>query len=211
MALQIQSVTLGAFSVNVYVIQDEATGTRALIDTSETRAIVSLLEDNAFVPDKIILTHAHLDHAGALTFLQERFTATTYLPLDEKPMFEALPQQGDWFRAPSLNRPCGRIDTWLRDGDIVEVGATKLRFLSTPGHSPGMGCFYDDTDIFVGDTVFAGSIGRTDLPMCSEAQMQESLRKLFALPHHLRVHPGHGPQTTLAEEFATNPFVEFLR
>lgn len=211
MALKIQSATLGVFGVNVYAVTDLATGTRGLIDTSETRDVITLLEASNFDPQHILLTHAHLDHAGALAWLQERFDATTYLPRDEKIMFEALPQQGDWFGSSSLNRPLGRIDTWLEDGDTVQLGATTLKFLSTPGHSPGMGCFYDDTDIFVGDTVFAGSIGRTDLPLCDEGQMRESLRRLFALPHHLRAHSGHGPSTTLAEEFATNPFLEFLR
>lgn len=211
MALQIQTATLGVFGVNVYAVTDEATGTQALIDTSETRDVVTILEENAITPKHILLTHAHVDHAGALAWLQERFDATTYLPKDEKVLFDALPQQGDWFGAPDLNRPLGRIDVWLADGDTVQIGQTTLKFLATPGHTPGMGCFYDDTDIFVGDTVFAGSIGRTDFPLSSSEQMRESLRKLFALPHHLQVHSGHGPQTTLAEEFESNPFLGFLR
>jgi glyoxylase-like metal-dependent hydrolase (beta-lactamase superfamily II) len=211
MALKIQTATLGAFGVNIYAVTDQATGAQALIDTSETRDVIELLDQNNVVPAQILMTHAHLDHAGALSWLLERFDATTYLPRDEKQMFEALPQQGDWFQAPQLNRPLGRIDTWLVEGDTVTIGETTLKVLSTPGHSPGMVCYYDDTDIFVGDTVFAGGIGRTDLPLCSPKAMRESLKKLFQLPGHLRAHTGHGPPTTLERELKTNPFLGFLR
>jgi glyoxylase-like metal-dependent hydrolase (beta-lactamase superfamily II) len=106
-----------------------------------------------------------------------------------------------------MNRPCGRIDHWLDDGDQIQLGETTLHFISTPGHTPGQGCYYDDHDILVGDTLFAGSVGRTDLPMGDPALMQRSLEKLMQLPGHLRVHSGHGPVTTLAQEKQTNPFL----
>ena len=97
------------------------------------------------------------------------------------------------------------------DGAEIILGETTLRYLSTPGHTPGQGCFYDEADIIVGDTLFAGSVGRTDFPMSTPADMRTSLERLFELPHHLRVHSGHGPVTTLAAELSTNPFVSFLR
>ncbi|HHA19134.1 MAG TPA: MBL fold metallo-hydrolase, partial [Methylophaga sp.] len=159
----------------------------------------------------ILLTHGHLDHAGSLVPLQQAFDVPTYLPRLEQALFETLPKQGDWFGAPHMNRPCGRIDYWLNDGDMIELGQTQLHFISTPGHTPGQGCYYDENDIFVGDTLFSGSVGRTDLPMGDNVLMQQSLAKLIELPGHLRVHSGHGPVTTLAQELATNPFLEFLR
>jgi len=211
--MDIQCMTVGAFSVNTYLVKDETTGQAAIIDTGESSEQVEFLLSLQPQPDirMILLTHGHLDHAGALTRLQQEFDVETYLPRLEKPLFDTLPQQGDWFGAPHMNRPCGRIDRWLDDGDTIQLGETTLHFISTPGHTPGQGCYYDDNDIFVGDTLFAGSVGRTDLPMGNSAVMQQSLTKLMQLPGHLRVHSGHGPITSLTQERESNPFLTFLR
>lgn len=211
--MQIRCFTVGVFQVNTYLITDEATGASAIVDTGEGDGLVRALAALDPAPDiqMILLTHGHLDHAGALGLLQERWDVPTYLPRKERPLFETLPMQGTMFGMPHLDRPCGRIDHWIDDGAVVQLGETTLRFISTPGHTPGMGCFYDDTDIIVGDTVFLGSIGRTDFPMSDPAEMKRSLRRLFELPGHLRVHSGHGPVTTLGHELKTNPFLGFVR
>lgn len=209
--MEIRCFTVGAFSVNTYLLTDEATGQSAILDTGETDELARQLETLAPDVRMILLTHAHLDHAGGLVSLQERFDVPTYLPAAERPLFETLPVQGRMFGMPQLDRPCGRIDHWVDDGDAVELGKTTLRFLATPGHTPGQGCWFDDADIFVGDTVFAGSIGRTDFPMSDPRLAVESLRRLFELPGHLRVHSGHGPVTTLDAELRTNPFLAYLR
>ena len=159
----------------------------------------------------ILLTHGHLDHAGALSFLQQEWDVPTYMPQKEWPLFNPLPMQGSMFGMHHLNRPCGRIDHEVHDGDSVQLGETTLRFLSTPGHTPGQGCWYDENDIIVGDTLFSGSIGRTDFPMSDPQEMVKSLRRLLDLPGHLRVHSGHGPMTTLAHELKTNPFLGYIR
>lgn len=211
--MNIECITVGAFQVNTYLLTDEPTGQSAIVDTGETEELAEYLSSLHPKPDirMILLTHGHLDHAGALQRLQQRFDVPTYLPRLEKSLFETLPQQGDWFGAPQLNRPCGRIDHYIDDGDIIRLGETTLHFISTPGHTPGQGCYYDDADIIVGDTLFAGSVGRTDLPMGNSGLMQQSLEKLMQLPGHLCVHSGHGPVTTLEQERETNPFLTFLR
>ncbi|MCX4189998.1 MBL fold metallo-hydrolase [Methylophaga sp. OBS3] len=211
--MQVQCFTVGAFRVNTYLVTDPSTNQSAIIDTGESDELMRQLIALRPIPDikMILLTHGHLDHAGALTMLQEHFDVPTYLPKLEQPLFATLPKQGDWFGEPAFNRPCGRIDHFLDDGDIVQLGETELKFISTPGHTPGQGCYYDDQDIFVGDTLFAGSIGRYDLPMGDAAVTQESLKKLMTLPGHLRVHSGHGPVTTLSKELETNPYLHFLR
>ena len=109
---------------------------------------------------------------------------------------------------PHLNRPCGRIDHWVDDGFSLQLGETTLRFLSTPGHTPGQGCWYDDHDILVGDTLFAGSIGRTDFPRGDYDTLITSIReKLWPLGDDVTFIPGHGPTSTFGQERQTNPFV----
>lgn len=208
----IKCFTVGAFQVNTYLITDDKTGLSAIIDTGESSELLEHLQNQspAINLSKILLTHGHLDHAGALTRIQASYTAETCLPRLEKPLFETLPVQGDWFGMSEFNRPCGRIDRWLDDGDVIELGEIRLTFISTPGHTPGQGCYYTDKEIFVGDTLFAGSIGRTDLPMGNEQLMFQSLEKLMTLPEHLLVYSGHGPVTTLAQEKQTNPFLQQL-
>ena len=211
--MKVQCFTVGMFQVNTYLVTDEATGQSALIDTGESDELVRRVRALRPAPDirTILLTHAHLDHAGALTLLQEAWDVPTVMPRDEVPLFQTLPMQGTMFGMPHLNRPCGRIDRFVDDGDTVQLGDTTLRFIATPGHTPGQGCWYDDNDIIVGDTLFAGSIGRVDFPMGDGALAKKSLRRLLALPGHLRVHSGHGPVTTLDRELKTNPFLGYLR
>ena len=211
--MEIQCFTVGMFSVNTYLITDPATGASAIIDTGESDELVKRIKALDPAPDiqKILLTHAHIDHAGALKLLQDEWDVPTYMPKKEWPLFETLPMQGTMFGMPHLNRPCGRIDHEVENGDEVELGEMRLRFISTPGHTPGQGCYYDDNDIIVGDTMFAGSIGRTDFPLSDPSLMVDSLRRLTELPGHLRVHSGHGPVTTIKEELATNPFLAYLR
>ena len=159
----------------------------------------------------IRLPHTHLDHAGALPMLRASWDVPTYMPAEDRPLFETLPRKGPLFGMPHLDRPCDRIDPEVYDGHQVIPGETQLRFLSTPGHTPGQDCWYDDEDILVGDTLFAGSIGRTDLPLSDPQKMVANLRKLTSLPGHLRVHSGHGPMTPLKEELHTNPFLGYIR
>lgn len=212
--MQVTCFTVGAFQVNTYLLTDEQTGVSAVLDTGESPELTQHLQALPQLPkvEKILLTHGHLDHAGALPLLQSLFPdAETVLPRLERPLFETLPVQGDWFGAPEMNRTCGRIDRWIEDGEQVSVGNTVMSFISTPGHTPGQGCYFDNSDIFVGDTLFSGSIGRTDLPMGDHQVMLASLERLMALPGHLKVHSGHGPITTLQREREVNPFLTFLK
>ena len=211
--IKVTCFIIGAFQVNTYLVEDEATNNGAIIDTGETTELIDLVQSRAsHVSIKmILLTHAHLDHVGALSELQKIWNVPTYLPFLERSLFKTLPVQGTMFGMPHLNRPCGRIDDWIHDGDSIKLGDTVLHFLSTPGHTPGQGCYYNEDSIFVGDTIFMGGIGRTDLPMSNSLSMKESLRRLMDLPEHLIIYSGHGPITTIGRELKDNPFLHFIR
>ncbi len=214
--MKVRCLTLGAFQVNAYLLEDPDSGVCAVVDTGDSPQLANALASMRPRPNlqAILLTHAHFDHAGGLVDVQREFPeAVSYLPALERPMFDMLPQQGSLlFGMADFDRPSGRVDREVRDGDTLELGGElRFRFLSTPGHTPGQGCYYDDTYIFVGDTLFAGSIGRTDFPMSDPDLMQASLRRLLELPGHLIVCSGHGPVTTLEQELGSNPFLDYLR
>ncbi len=211
--MQIRTLCVGQFQANCFLITCPDTGDSAVVDVGEDGSLLARLK--ALDPPPrlcaILLTHAHVDHAGGLVQLQEAYDAPTWMPAKEQPMFATLPQQGNWFGMPFLNRPCGRIDHWANDGDVISVGRLQLTLLSVPGHSPGQGCYHGHGHAFAGDTLFAGSIGRTDLPMGDPAEMNRSLSRLMELPPELVVHCGHGPDTTLEQELRSNPYLAHVR
>ncbi len=203
--MRIVHLIVGPLQSNCYILIDEITAQAGVIDPGgDAEQITRELTAQDVEVVAIFCTHGHPDHvAAAHTVLQRISTARIYMHPDEVAMLSryALPELGE-VQLPEL--------TEYKEGDEIDVGKLKLRVVHTPGHSPGSVCLALDKQevLFTGDLIFVGSIGRTDLPGGNESQMQASLRRVVEeFPEDTVLYPGHGPQSTLTEEIATNPWL----
>lgn len=207
--LQIKQFTVGAFAENPYLLWCSDTMQAIIIDPGdEADMLWQAIEDAGVQLQAIVLTHAHLDHVGAVTAIRERAGVPVYLHPDDDDLLAMVGEQGRRFGL--RIEPVAPADHALAHGDQLAVGNISLAVLHTPGHSPGSVCLYaaDEKTLIAGDTLFRRSIGRTDLPGGSPEQIVQSIHThLWPLPDDVRVHPGHGPTTTIGEEKRFNPFV----
>jgi hydroxyacylglutathione hydrolase len=209
MALRHAVLHLGPLDNNTYVLICDSTGECAIMDVGfEPEAVVRWVRDQAgpLRVRYLLNTHAHYDHVCGMRPVQEELGGEYWLHPGDRPLLDHLTEQGAAFGFPAARAPAEVHD--LADGQTLVLGEESLEVIHTPGHSPGGVCFRRGEDLWVGDTLFAGSVGRTDLPGGSFEQLERSVRtRLFPLGDHLRAYPGHGPATTLGRERATNPFV----
>jgi hydroxyacylglutathione hydrolase len=157
---------------------------------------------------QIIVTHSHIDHVGAIAPLTDEFLCPVLMHEDAEAMLRTAPQQAMMMGMRFGKVP--KVDRRIADDEMLEVGNLRLRSLYTPGHAPGHLAFYADEQavVFSGDALFAGSVGRTDLPGGSmEVLMRSISERLLTLPDATRVLSGHGPETTISRERMTNPFL----
>lgn len=209
--MKLLTLETGAYQANCYVC-DCGDGVAVIIDPGDDagRIRAALLEAKV-TPEAILLTHGHLDHISALTELLAVWPVPVYLAAgDARFAFTAQNEIPCY-------QPVGMVPEKLKDltdGQTLTFGSATVTVLATPGHSPGSVCFQvkdGETDVlFSGDTLFAGSIGRTDFPGGDNAAMGKSLRRLAALPPALPVYPGHGPATSIGRECRVNPFLQVL-
>ena len=197
----------GQFAENCYVVADAEQGQAVLIDPGdEADRILAVLADHDWRLSAIWLTHAHVDHIMGVAAVRARHDVPTWLhPLD-RPLYDALPQQGAWMglRLPPAPAPTRELSA----GDSVQVGGLAFDVRHVPGHSPGSVAFVGHGVAFVGDVLFSGSVGRTDLPGGDSATLVASIqRELLTLPDSTIVYSGHGPETTIGIERETNPFL----
>ncbi len=203
----IETFVIGPFVMNCHLIASEQTRKAAIIDPGgDINTIVHALDERNLEPEKIINTHGHVDHLAGVKELQERLELPFYLHESDEWLLESLPILSAEYGIPTLGIP--HVDGYLNEGDVIELDGVSLKVLHTPGHSPGGICLLAEHDIFVGDTLFAGSIGRTDLPGGDYDVLLHSIEtKLLTLDDSLNAYCGHGPATTIGQERQNNPFL----
>lgn len=199
-----------AFEQNCSLLVCDKTRRLAIVDPGgDIERIMAAIAELDAIPEKILVTHAHIDHAGAVADLAEHLQIPIEGPhRDDQFWIELLPQQSGMFGFPPARTFVP--DRWLEDGNQVSVGDTLFDVIHCPGHTPGHVVFYqaDAHLAIVGDVIFAGSIGRSDFPRGDHAALVHSIRsKLFPLGDDIDFIPGHGPMSTFGVERATNPFV----
>jgi glyoxylase-like metal-dependent hydrolase (beta-lactamase superfamily II) len=206
--LMVKGIVVGLFQENCWVVGSRRTRAGVVIDPGdEPERILELARDLGVQVRYIINTHAHLDHIMAVPAVQRATGARFLLHPDD----QVLAAQAGLSAARWLGRivePPPAPDGLLQDGDVVEVDGLRLQVIHTPGHTPGSVCFYTEGLLFSGDTLFYGSVGRTDLPGGNHAQLMTSIiDKLLTLPDDTIVLPGHMLETRIGHERQTNPFI----
>jgi glyoxylase-like metal-dependent hydrolase (beta-lactamase superfamily II) len=200
----IRAITVGPFQENCYLIVRD--GECAIVDPGdEADRIAAEIKATGAVPRLILLTHAHLDHVGAVDALKARWNLPLYAPREELALLAELPLQCAMFGLPPIPPP--QVDHIVEPGTDLPLGRGTIEVIATPGHSPGGTSYRIGDDVFVGDTIFAGGVGRTDLWGGSWAALKASIEdRIFTLPDAVTLYPGHGPTTTVGVERRTNPF-----
>ncbi len=204
-----ETLPVGMLGCNCSVIGDEMSREAIVIDPGDdVSKIVNILEQHRLTVKTIVITHAHIDHIGGAEKLRALTGAPVYMHEADKMLSDQLEVQAAWLGMEAPKDP--GIDQAAHEGDIIRAGSIEAHVLHTPGHTPGSISLYLPLEcrVIAGDTLFQGSIGRTDLPGGDTAQISRSIRgKLYTLPEETIVFPGHGGITSIGKEKKHNPFV----
>ncbi len=205
---------LGALWTNGYLFWDEKDekGTAFFIDPGgDVAEVLSFMQQHKLTLNSVLLTHGHLDHLSGIEALLSLTGDNIYIAAEDSQLLRRPPEEIQ----KALRMRCKGVEQFrtLKDEDILEIGSFRIKVISTPGHTPGSVCYLisygedaKQSILVSGDTLFAQSVGRTDLPGGDQAELDRSLYKLAALPPELQVLPGHGPETTIGRERKENPF-----
>jgi glyoxylase-like metal-dependent hydrolase (beta-lactamase superfamily II) len=206
--LVVRSVVVGPFAMNAYLVACGETGEALLIDPGAEIPRVLALAEPGWRVGRIFLTHGHVDHVAGAAEAQAATGAPVTIHQGDQRFLASLPRQAEMFGLPDAAPPT--VERTHQHGEVVTVGHHSATVIHTPGHSPGSTCLWFDADrtLFTGDTLFLGSVGRTDLPGGDFDQLATSIKdRLFPLGDGVTFYPGHGPAGQLGEERRQNPFV----
>ena len=205
--LAVHALHLGPLDNNTYLVVHEGTRETAVVDVGfEAAAVLEAIARRKLRVSLLLNTHAHYDHVAGMRAVQQACGGEYYVHPRDRLLLDHLTEQGAAFGFPPAEPPLHPHD--LADRQAITLAGEKIDVIHTPGHSPGGVCFHHGEWLISGDTLFAGSIGRTDLPGGSFEDLERAIReRLFVLGDALRVLPGHGPETTIGEERMHNPFV----
>jgi len=203
---KIHTIVVGALQTNCYILQSNH-GAIIIDPGDEPERIVRFLNDIKVEPSQIIATHTHFDHVLGVDSIRAKLNVPFLIHRDDLSMLESMQNRVHQFMGFDVPPP-PKVDRYLKDGDLLNVGDETIRVLHTPGHSPGSISLSGDGYVFTGDALFNQSIGRTDLPGGDLKTLIHSIReRLFKLDDATTVYPGHGPETTIGDEKLANPFV----
>ncbi len=198
---------VGPLQVNCYIIADEKTKEAVVIDPGDdAQDILGIIRKKGLTVKYIVNTHAHFDHVGGNEELKEATGAEILLHEADAALLGSTSGQARTF---GMNAPASpKADRYVKHGDVITAGEVSLAVLHIPGHSPGGICLVEQGMVFTGDALFAGSIGRTDLPGGSHMALIGAIKaNLLTLPDDTKVYPGHGPESTIGEEKRENPYL----
>jgi hydroxyacylglutathione hydrolase len=204
--VRVMGCTVGPLQENCWLVVDDAAAEAVLVDPGdEPERIIALVEESGARLTAIWLTHAHVDHVGAVPALTRHFAVPVALHPADRPLYDRAPSIGHMYGMQI--EPMPEPTLVLSDGDVLTVGALRFTVVHLPGHAPGHVAFLGEDVALVGDVVFAGSIGRTDLSLSDPVAMRRSLERVAQWPLQITLFPGHGPQTTMDRELTSNPFL----
>lgn len=198
--MKIKRIPVGAYEANCYILMDEDTKESAVIDPGgDADDLIKAIKDMNAKVKYILLTHGHADHTGAVVQLKNDFNSPVYINEQDYQLIK----NGEFM----YGDIAGNVDKYISEGDTFNLGSIQIRCILTPGHTPGGVCFLVDDMVFTGDTLFAGSIGRTDLAGGDFDIIIKSIKeKLMKLPDNITVFPGHGSESSIGREKMHNPF-----